>query len=119
VKVSILYNKKQILALENNRITGAGGEAVLRAVGPNMGLRVLSLAHNAIGRGVGDGHGAAHEIPGMLSLNNCLETLDLTDCDLNGAWPRFLTSQAQFLFRALRPRPLLPNLMCHFVSYDL
>lgn len=72
------------LLLDKNGITGEGGETILRAVGTNVGLKTLSLAHNAIGRGRGTGHGAMYELPGALQLNNCLEILDLTNCDING-----------------------------------
>ena len=44
----------------------------------------MSLAHNPVGRGKGDGHGTVHELSGTMQLNSSLEILDLTDCDLNG-----------------------------------
>ena len=42
------------------------------------------MAHNLVGRGRGDGHGTTYELAGTLMLNNVLEIMDLTDCDLNG-----------------------------------
>jgi hypothetical protein len=74
----------QTVGLERNNISGAGGEALLRSLGPNVGIQSLNLSHNPIGRGRGDGHGALYELAGLLMLNNTLQILDLSGCDLNG-----------------------------------
>lgn len=74
----------QSLGLEKNGIGGAGGEALLRALGPNIGIKSLNLSQNPIGRGRGEGHGAVFELAGLLMLNNTLQVLDLSGCDLNG-----------------------------------
>mmetsp|Transcript_35286 Transcript_35286/g.45489 ORF Transcript_35286/g.45489 Transcript_35286/m.45489 type:complete len:428 (+) Transcript_35286:292-1575(+) len=77
----------ETLYLESNNITGYGGEALLRALCSNIGIKTISLAHNPIGRGRGVGNGAVSEIVGLLQLNNSLESLDICDCDLNGFSP--------------------------------
>jgi hypothetical protein len=74
----------QTVTLDRNQITGDGGEALIRALASNVGIRSLSLAHNPIGRGRGDGHGPIYELSGTMMLNNSLQILDLQYCDLNG-----------------------------------
>ena len=54
---------------------------------PSLALaarKVFSVAHNPIGRGRGDGNGPIYELAGTLMLNNSLQILDLTSCDING-----------------------------------
>lgn len=72
------------LRMESNSISAEGGESMFRALGINMGLRTLSLAHNPLGSGSsGLGNGAIAELAGALRLNNAIESVDISDSDLN------------------------------------